>query len=159
MKPGTSPADLHRVPEGTEPHEVLVPTRAEYLRGYIKARRHQRRAELIKMLGRVCVRCGATEDLEFDHIDPSTKRFAVGSDMSRAWDELVAEARKCQLLCPPCHLAKAREDRPEPAHSYYRYWYYGCRCEICRAANAAKSARLRARRLNASRHERGETVD
>ena len=75
------------------------PTRAEYLRGYIKARRQWRRQQLVAMLGGVCVRCGATEDLEFDHIDPATKRFAVGSSMSRAWDELVEEALKCQLLC------------------------------------------------------------
>jgi hypothetical protein len=103
-------------------HEALMPkTRAEYMRSYVKARRHQRRAELIEMLGGKCVRCGATEDLVFDHIDPSTKRFAVGSSMSRAWAELVAEARKCQLLCPPCHREKGVEDRPEPAHSYYRY--------------------------------------
>ena len=43
--------------------------------------------------------CGATEDLEFDHIDPSTKVFAVMAGLSRAWDALVEEASKCQLLC------------------------------------------------------------
>ena len=67
--------------------------------------------------------------------------------MSRAWDELAEEALKCQLLCRSCHREKAVEDRPEPAHGYYRYWYYGCRCDVCRAANAAKSARLRQQRL------------
>jgi 5-methylcytosine-specific restriction endonuclease McrA len=94
-------------------------TRAEYLRGYNKAGRQQRRAKLIEMLGGCCARCRATQDLEFDHIDPATKRFAVGSSMSRAWDELVEEALKCQLLCRSCHREKAVEDRPEPAHSYY----------------------------------------
>jgi hypothetical protein len=127
-------------------------TRAEYLRGYNKAQRRQRRARLVEMLGGCCVRCDATEDLEFDHIDPDTKRFAVGSSMSRAWAELVEEALKCQLLCRPCHRDKAVEDRPEPAHSYYRYWYYGCRCAVCRAANAGKSATLRAQRLGVNRH-------
>jgi hypothetical protein len=121
-------------------------TRAEYLRGYNKVGRQHRRAKLVDMLGGRCVRCGAIEDLEFDHIDPTTKRFAVGSSMSRAWDVLVEEALKCQLLCRSCHREKAVEDRPEPAHSYYRYWYYGCRCGVCRAANAAKSARLRQRK-------------
>jgi 5-methylcytosine-specific restriction endonuclease McrA len=130
-------------------------TRADYLRNYNKAGRQQRRAKLIEMLGGCCVRCGAIEDLEFDHIDPSTKRFAVGSSMSRAWDVLVAETLKCQLLCRPCHREKAVEDRPEPAHSYYRYWYYGCRCAVCRAANAAKSARLRQGRIA---QKRGESV-
>lgn|SRR5215471_3285297 len=125
-----------------------MPTRAEYLRGYIKARRHQRRAELIEMLGGKCVRCETTEDLVFDHIDPATKRFAIGSSLSRAWAELVEEALKCQLLCPDCHREKGAEDRPEvPCGSYYKYWYWGCRCAECRAANAAKSARLRAQRL------------
>ena len=122
---------------------------------YNKAGRQQRRAKLVEMLGGKCIRCGAVEDLEFDHIDPATKRFAVGSSMSRAWDELVAEALKCQLLCPPCHREKAVQDRPEPAHSYYRYWYYGCRCPVCRAANAAKSARLRQARMS---RNRGESV-
>jgi hypothetical protein len=46
------------------------------------------------------------------------------------------------------HVAKGAEDRPEPAHgTYYVYWYYGCRCESCEAANARKSAALRAKRL------------
>jgi hypothetical protein len=127
-----------------------VPTRAEYLREYIKARRRWRRERLIKMLGGCCVRCGTTEDLVFDHIDPATKSFAIGSSMSRAWDELVAEALKTQLLCKPCHLDKGAEDRPEPAHgTYYVYWYYSCRCDACRAANAAKSARLRQAKIDA----------
>lgn len=131
-------------------------TRAEYLRGFNQAWRAARRARLVEMLGGCCARCGDSEDLEFDHIDPATKAFAIGSNLSRAWDELVAEALKCQLLCPPCHCEKAVEDRPEPAHSYYRYWYYGCRCAVCRAANAAKSARLRAQRLGKAWEMRGD---
>jgi 5-methylcytosine-specific restriction endonuclease McrA len=94
-------------------------TRAAYMRGYIRERRRWRRQRLIEMLGGECVRCGTTDDLEFDHIDPSTKLFAVGSDMSRAWAKLVEEALKTQLLCRPCHVEKGREDRPEPSHGYY----------------------------------------
>jgi len=40
------------------------------------------------MLGGRCVRCGATEDLEFDHIDPSTKRFTISGGLSKAWTDL-----------------------------------------------------------------------
>ena len=68
--------------------------------------------------------------------------------LSKAWDVLVEEALKCQLLCRPCHVAKGAEDRPEPTTgTYYVYWYYGCRCESCKAANARKSAALRVKRL------------
>jgi hypothetical protein len=121
--------------------------RTEYFKDYMKARKQARRAKLIEMLGGCCVRCGTTEDLEFDHIDPATKRFNVCSDLTRAWDELVAETLKTQLLCRPCHVAKGAEDRPETPHGRHRYVYWQCRCEICRAANAAASARQRARRL------------
>ncbi|HEY5352116.1 MAG TPA: hypothetical protein VIK57_06645 [Streptosporangiaceae bacterium] len=119
------------------------------MREYIKARRKYRRERLIELLGGECVRCGATDDLEFDHIDPRTKVFAVGSDMSWAWSQLVKEALKTQLLCRPCHVAKGKEDRPEPAHGYYRYWYYGCRCAECKADNAEKSRRQRERAAGA----------
>jgi hypothetical protein len=70
----------------------VVKSRAAYQRGYDKAWKQARRARLIEMLGGACVRCGATEDLEFDHIDPSTKVFAICAGLSKAWDVLVAEA-------------------------------------------------------------------
>jgi 5-methylcytosine-specific restriction endonuclease McrA len=69
----------------------------------------------VKTASACVVDAGATEGLEFDHIDPSTKEFTI-SGLSRAWDVLVTEAAKCQLLCRPCHVAKGAEDRPEPAH-------------------------------------------
>jgi hypothetical protein len=57
---------------------------------------------------------------------------------------------KCQLLCRPCHVTKGREDRPEPRRSYYRYWYYGCRCPGRTEANAEKG--------RGQREKRGENV-
>jgi hypothetical protein len=50
------------------------------------------------MLGGCCVRCGATQDLEFDHIDPSTKVFAICAGLSKAWDVLVREASGCTVI-------------------------------------------------------------
>jgi hypothetical protein len=125
----------------------VVNNRAAYQRGYNKAWKQARRARLIEMLGGRCVRCGATEDLEFDHIDPSTKLFAVCAGLSKAWDVLVEEASKTQLLCKSCHVTKGAEDRPELKHgTYHVYWYWNCRCDPCKAANARKSAALRAKR-------------
>jgi 5-methylcytosine-specific restriction endonuclease McrA len=84
---------------------VVKNRRAAYQRGYNKAWKQARRARLVEMLGGKCVRCGTIEDLEFDHIDPSTKVFAVCAGLTRAWDALVEEASKTQLLCKPlsCH--------------------------------------------------------
>lgn len=125
----------------------MVKNRAAYQRDYNKVWKAARRKRLIEMLGGCCVRCGATEDLEFDHIDPSTKVFTISAVLSKAWDVLVTEAAKCQLLCKPCHVAKGAEDRPEPKHgTYYVYWYWNCRCDPCKAANAAKSAALAAKK-------------
>jgi hypothetical protein len=43
--------------------------------------------------------------------------------------------------------AKGAEDRPELKHgTYHVYWYWNCRCDPCKAANARKSAALRAKR-------------
>jgi 5-methylcytosine-specific restriction endonuclease McrA len=73
--------------------------------------RHRRRlAEARAELGGRCVECGTTEDLEFDHIDPSTKRFKLsqgGGYCQAVWD---AEVAKCQLLCAPHHHDKTKRD-------------------------------------------------
>jgi 5-methylcytosine-specific restriction endonuclease McrA len=72
----------------------------------------QRRAERIRarlkaMLGDQCARCGATEELEFDHIDPDMKSFSIAARIRDTRFELLeAEARKCQLLCKQCHRDK-----------------------------------------------------
>jgi hypothetical protein len=120
--------------------------RMAYIVAKNKERKQRRRAHLLEMLGGKCVRCGTTDGLVFDHIDPSTKAFTIGGNLERPWDVLLAEVRKTQLLCPPCHKIKGAEDRPESPHgTIYRYSDLGCRCDLCRAANAAKSARRRAR--------------
>jgi 5-methylcytosine-specific restriction endonuclease McrA len=145
--PKLAPPSTGSSPPPGSPGSAMVATDAERRRGYNKTWRQARRARLIEMLGGCCVRCGATEDLEFDHIDPSTKVFGVCAGLSKAWDVLVEEATKCQLLCKSCHVAKGAEDRPELARgTYYVYWYWNCRCDPCKAANAAKSAALAAKK-------------
>jgi 5-methylcytosine-specific restriction endonuclease McrA len=56
-----------------------------------------------------CVRCGATDSLELDHIIPERKtHHAIWS-----WSEhrRAAELEKCQVLCHGCHREKTTEDR------------------------------------------------
>ena len=54
-----------------------------------------------------CVDCGEADILvlEFDHIDPATKKYAL-SDLSRRGyplDELKREISKCEVRCIKCH--------------------------------------------------------
>ena len=67
-------------------------------------RRKNRLQEAKDYLGNICWCCGATENLQFDHIDPKTKCFNINAQDS--WEKLIPELDKCQLLCPPCHLKK-----------------------------------------------------
>ena len=73
----------------------------------------ERREQLIKELGGVCSYsdCNCTINLEFDHINPSKKRYNISERLS-SWDikRLQPEIKKCQLLCPKHHAQKTKED-------------------------------------------------
>ena len=72
----------------------------EYQREWYAARR----LKGIESLGGKCAQCGATDDLEFDHIDPATK--VSHRIFSWSWARIEIELAKCQLLCVPCHYTK-----------------------------------------------------
>lgn len=99
------------------------------------------------MAGKSCVKCGATESLEVDHIDPSTKiHHAIWSWSA---ERRAAELAKCQVLCTECHKAKTKADRPIPPHgTISRYGKnHKCRCDLCRKANAERAALNRAKKI------------
>ncbi len=41
--------------------------------------------------------------MDFHHMDPSSKEFSIGSSSSLSFSKLLAEAKKCILLCKNCH--------------------------------------------------------
>lgn len=111
--------------------------RNAYFRGYMANRYVVRMAAAAEYLGGICVECGTEKRLEFDHIDPSTKEFAIAAAASVSEDRFWAEVQKCELRCRKCHQKKTLVDRGfKPAKgkhgtiSSYRY----CHCEKCRAA-------------------------
>lgn len=58
--------------------------------------------------GNKCQHCGATENLHFDHIDPTTKLNAIGNlAIRKGFSYCLEEAKKCQLLCKECHQVKS----------------------------------------------------
>lgn len=114
---------------------VLMPPKD--INGYLLRRYHERRAEAVRILGGVCVECGASTDLQIDHRDPADKSFSLGRMWSVSKDRYLAELEKCQLLCAEHHLAKTLAERGQiPARgthgtlSSYRY----CHCVVCREA-------------------------
>lgn len=99
------------------------------------------------MAGKSCVKCGSTQSLEVDHIDPALK--VTHSVWSWSIPRRTVELAKCQVLCTECHKAKTRADRPLPEHgTISRYGsIHKCRCDLCRKANAERGAMNKALKL------------
>jgi 5-methylcytosine-specific restriction endonuclease McrA len=110
----------------------------DYMKRYMADRYERRMQEARSFLGGRCAICGSIETLEFDHIDPSSKSFTIGSKAAGiAKDKFWNEVSKCQLLCRTCHELKSIKDSGKQVAkgthgtiSSYRY----CRCSLCRAA-------------------------
>jgi hypothetical protein len=108
---------------------------------------------MIEYLGGVCARCSTTSGLQFDHIDSKTKKFDISSNWARAWETLVVELDKCQLLCGPHHKKKSVESKDHAGgHNKLKdcphgtqYGYSGrwkCRCDLCKTAKREGRLRL-----------------
>jgi transposase len=69
--------------------------------------RRKAKQTLVDEAGGVCVLCGydrCVRALEFHHVDPSQKSFAISvTGGARSLERLRAEAAKCVLLCANCH--------------------------------------------------------
>lgn len=106
----------------------------------------RRREEYIKLLGGECVNCGSTESLEFDHINALTKTYPIAAILCHKPEKVLAELKKCQLLCHGCHVQKTIENQESGYyHPNIGTWEHGtattyrdqkCRCDKCRAAYA-----------------------
>lgn len=112
--------------------------------------RERRRNEWISKNG-PCKLCGSSENLEVDHIDPSTKAFTIHWAMRQC--VLDIELKKCQVLCEKCHFEKSRAEKtihPEfdgrkaiNHGTLGAYHNHRCRCAFCRRAVADYAAEQR----------------
>lgn len=55
--------------------------------------------------------CSATEELHFDHIDPDSKSFEIGTSDSVSEERFWREILKCQLLCKLHHTEKSGHEQ------------------------------------------------
>ena len=113
----------------------------EKMREYMKSRYNEQRRMFIAYLGGKCVRCGATDDLQFDHRDPAEKAFDVGHMRGmKQIPKVLKELDKCQLLCGTCHRNKSAQERSERQQdtfkhgTIYAWMKRKCACTICYAA-------------------------
>lgn len=114
-----------------------------YLKEYQKVWVRERRQDWINLNG-PCKKCGSTQSLEIDHIDPKLKTMAASSIWSRRQEVREKELANCQVLCKKCHLEKTLSERPKPVHgSITMYDDYKCRCEPCRAVKSKKEMKRR----------------
>jgi hypothetical protein len=87
--------------------------RAAHRASFEAPRRPRRRLAVIAWLGERCVVCRESDaaQLQFDHIDPRTKRTTVSALLDTGtWVRILEEAAKCQLLCVECHKEKTRAE-------------------------------------------------
>lgn len=68
--------------------------------------RQRRKSNLIRLCGNKCNLCGydrCQAALEFHHIDPDTKNYALSSGDCHKIEDDIAEVKKCILICANCH--------------------------------------------------------
>lgn len=112
--------------------------RREYIRRYQREWIAERRAEFFS--NKTCIDCGATENLELDHQDPTKKithRIWSWSLMKR-----VEEIAKCDVRCNDCH-----KKRHGARHGTKGCYETGCRCFWCVEIQRDRRQRRRIRRI------------
>jgi hypothetical protein len=85
--------------------------RARVRRSNIK---RQRQDKLYAFLSdKCCASCGINDIrvLDFDHIDPSTKKFSIARGVNEcySWEIIELEIKKCRILCSNCHRIRTVE--------------------------------------------------
>jgi transposase-like protein/5-methylcytosine-specific restriction endonuclease McrA len=94
---------------------------------HVAERRRRVKRQLVAEAGGACALCGYDRypgALQFHHLDPDTKRFAISAEgVTRSLETARAEAQKCVLLCANCHAevergvadVPVRSDGPDPS--------------------------------------------
>ena len=72
--------------------------------------REIRRQYMLEQKGHMCCKCGSTENLEFDHIDPSLKTSRQ-SFMSMGLLTIEKNLDNIQVLCHDCHKERTGKQK------------------------------------------------
>jgi hypothetical protein len=73
----------------------------------VDRKRKKLKRQAIEYKGGACNLCKYSKcnsALEFHHLDPKEKDFAIGTEgYTRSWDKIKIELDKCILVCANCH--------------------------------------------------------
>ena len=73
----------------------------------VTKRRKKLREMAIEFLGGKCSKCGynkCVDALETHHVNPEEKEFSLSlRGMTRSWEKIKEELKKCILVCANCH--------------------------------------------------------
>lgn len=114
-----------------------------YMNDYMKRRYNKRRIAVIEQFGGQCSRCISKDELQFHHIDRSSKTMTIAKTASLSESRWQEELAKCELLCADCHRKHHKSNHP---HGDVKRYWRGCKCELCKQANAEYSRRYRSTR-------------
>lgn len=81
----------------------------ECFKKYLLDKNENNKRILVEENGGKCTRCGYDKHfrvLQFHHVDPKEKDFALSARSYVKLETLREEAKKCVLLCPNCHIEK-----------------------------------------------------
>lgn len=73
----------------------------------VAKKRKKIKLKAIEYKGGKCCKCGydkCIEALEFHHLNPFEKKFAIsGKGHTKSWEKVKEELDKCDLVCANCH--------------------------------------------------------
>lgn len=73
----------------------------------VKKNRASTKHKAVELMGGKCKICGYSKceaALEFHHLDPSKKDFAIGGTIRYSWSKVAEELKKCIMVCSNCHV-------------------------------------------------------
>lgn len=88
-------------------HYAANPERRDYIReNRVAARQVSSQFFYDYFTSHPCAECGETDPvvLQFDHLDPKTKKYAVANMRGNSMETILAEIAKCRVLCANCHM-------------------------------------------------------
>lgn len=119
-------------------------------------RYHKTSQKYIQVLGGKCIKCGTDQELQFDHINPSEKKYEINKIINRKENFVLLELAKCQLLCKACHLEKTVSEKITSKHGSMRTWMHKkCQCNTCNTAKQKYYIVRNERRRKQSASSRG----